>query len=194
MRRLLTAGVAVAAVLAGCASPAPVPPAPVADGPAVTVELPPRPRDVPVDGIDPCTLLTEADRAELGLDFEPRLTTSPSTLYNGGIIQLCSIRSSRPGVGSVGVALSVTGGIELFLRPGVPATITPIQLAGFPAVVADPTRFTEFCNVVVDVAPQQVVDIDVANAGNIPAIPEAELCREAEQIASIVMGNLLVRR
>ena len=63
VRRLLTAGVAVAAVLAGCASPPPVPPAPAVDGPAATVELPPRPRDVPVDGIDPCTLLTEADRA-----------------------------------------------------------------------------------------------------------------------------------
>jgi hypothetical protein len=153
VRRLLTAGVAVAAVLAGCASPAPVPPAPVADGPAVTVELPPRPRDVPVDGIDPCTLLTEADRAELGLDFEPRLTTSPSTLYNGGIIQLCSIRSSRPGVGSVGVALSVTGGIELFLRPQSSHN-HPIDVVGS-SVVADPDQFTEFCAVVVDVAPRR---------------------------------------
>ncbi len=180
-------------VLAGCATSIPGTPVPVAGDPAAVVDLPPRPRVVPVDGIDPCTLLTEADRAELRLDFEPRLTVSPSGLYNGGVIQLCSIRSSVPGVGSVGVALSVTGGIELFLRPRVPAVITPTSAAGFPAVIADPNRFTEFCNVVVDVAPRQVVDIDVANAGNVPPIPEAELCREAGRVAEIVMRNLLNR-
>ena len=156
------------------------------------MELPPRPRDVPVDGIDPCSLLTEADRAELGLDFEPVLDVNTSSLYNGGITQLCSIRGSEPAI-SVGVELSVTGGIELFLRPGVQATVTPTDVANFPAVVADPTRFTEFCAVVVDVAPQQVVDVDVSNGGRTPPMTEPELCGEAERIARIIMHNLLAR-
>jgi hypothetical protein len=193
VRRLLTAGAALVAVLAGCASPIPGTPVPMADDPAAVVDLPPRPRVVPVDGVDPCTLLTEADRAELRLDFEPVLDVNTSELYNGGVTQLCSIRSSEPGVGSVGVNLSVTGGIELFLRPRVPAVLTATEVAGFPALVADPTRFTEFCNVVVDVAPQQAVDVGVRNAGNVPALPEAELCREAERVAGIVMNNLLAR-
>ena len=89
--------------------------------------------------------------------------------------------------------LSVTGGVELFLQPRVPATITLTAVAGFPAVLADPAELTEFCAIVVDVAPQQVVDISVRNAGNVPAIPEAELCRSAERVAGIVMGNLLAR-
>jgi hypothetical protein len=59
--------------------------------------------------------------------------------------------------------------------------------------VADPTRFTEFCAVVVDVAPQQVLDVSARNAGNVPAIPEAELCQEAKRAAGIVMNNLLRR-
>jgi hypothetical protein len=61
-------------------------------------------------------------------------------------------------------------------------------------VVADPTAFSEFCDAVVDVAPQQVVDVDYADGGNTPRIPQDELCREAQRIASIVMENLLARQ
>jgi hypothetical protein len=192
VRRLLAASAAVAAVLAGCASPVPGTPTPAPEDPGVTVELPPRPRDVPVDGIDPCTLLTSTDREELGLDFEPVLTSSPSSLYNGGVVQLCSIRGSEPAI-RVGVLLSVSGGVELFLRPRVPAVLTPIEVAGFPALVADPTQFTEFCDVVVDIAPQQVLDISVSNGGRTPPMAESELCREAERIATLAMDELLAR-
>jgi hypothetical protein len=192
VRRLLAAGAAVAAVLVGCASPVSGTPTPAPEDPAVTVELPPRPRDVPVDGIDPCTLLTSSDREELGLDFEPVLTSSPSGLYNGGVVQLCSIRGSEPAI-RVGVLLSVTGGVELFLRPRVPAVLTPIEVAGFPALVADPTQFTEFCDVVVDTAPRQVLDVSVANGGRTPPLAESELCLEAERIANLAMKELLAR-
>jgi hypothetical protein len=181
------------AVLAGCASPILGTATPVVDDPAAVVDLPPRPRIVPVDGIDPCTLLAPADRAQLQLDFEPLLDVNPSSLYNGGVTQLCSIRSSVPGVGRVGVELSVTGGIEVLLQPDVQASIAPTTVAGFPAVVVDPEQYDEFCAVVVDVAPQQVLDIDYADGGNTPPIPQADLCSEAERIAGVVMTNLLAR-
>jgi hypothetical protein len=190
VRRLLTAGAALLAVLAGCASPIPGTPVPVADDPAAVVDLPPRPRIVPLDGIDPCTLLTTADRIELGLDGEPQLTASPSNLYNGGTIQLCSIRGSEPAT-TVGVALSITGGLEVFLQPGLQATVTTAVVSGYPALIVDPARFDEWCNVVVDVSPGQVVDVDVANGGRTPPLTQAELCRDAERVANIVMNNLL---
>jgi hypothetical protein len=165
----------------------------VADDPAAVVDLPPRPRVVRVGGINPCMLLTEADRMELGLDFEPRLTASPSNLYNGGTIQLCSIRGSEPAT-RVGIALSVTGGIDVFLQPRLQATVTPTVVNDFPALVVDPARFDEWCNVVVDVAPGEVVDVDVANGGRTPPLPQDELCRESQRVASIVMDNLLAQR
>ena len=80
VRQLLTACAALVAVLTGCASPIPGTPVPVADESAAVVNLPPRPRVVPVDGIDPCTLLTEADRAELRLDRDPVLDVNTSGL------------------------------------------------------------------------------------------------------------------
>lgn len=192
MRR---AGVLLALVvlLGGCAAPVAGVPSPVPSA-APSTELPPRPREVPVDGVDPCTLLTEEDRAALGLDQYPVLDVARSGLYNGGVTQLCSIRGFRPRVIRMAVELSVTGGIELFLRPGVRSEITPIQVAGFPAVRARPTTFDDFCDVVVDVAPGQVVQADVANGGGSPPIPQPELCREAERLAGLVMANLLRAR
>lgn len=149
---------------------------------------------MPLDGVDPCTLLTESDRAELGLDQPPILDVGLSALY-GGETRLCSIRGFEPRVISLGVELSVTGGIELFFRPGVRSEVTPVEVAGFPAVLARPTTgIQDFCTVVIDVADGQAVDIQVANAGGEPPMPQPELCDTAERAAGFVMGNLLAQR
>lgn len=201
VRRLLVLLPVLVGVVVGCAQPVPGTPAPVppsAAGPATSaapeVRLPPRPRDVPLDGLDPCTLLTADQRAELGLDQPPVLDVGPSTLYNGGVTQLCSIGGFEPRVIAVSIQLSVTGGIELFLRPGVRSQITPIDVQGFPAVVAVPASLRDFCTVVVDVAPGQAVDIQVATGGGQPPIPQPELCTVAQRLAATVMDNLLARR
>ena len=73
---LLLAGCTTVAGQAQPAAPAPPTPA----GPA-------RPRDVPIDGVDPCTLLTEEQREELGLDGRPLLDRSPSLLYPGEVFR-----------------------------------------------------------------------------------------------------------
>ncbi|GAA2555852.1 hypothetical protein GCM10010210_31740 [Pseudonocardia hydrocarbonoxydans] len=183
------------AVLAGCGQPVAGVPAPVT-GPGPTVaaapELPPRPREVPLDGVDPCTLLTDEDRTELGLDQPPVPNVGTSALY-GGEIQQCAVRGFEPRAISVSVLLSVTGGIELYFRPGVRSEITPIEVAGFPAIVALPVTIRDFCTVVVDVAPGQVVDVQVASGGRQPPIPQEQLCVDAEVVAGIVMGNLLAQ-
>lgn len=203
VRRLLVLLPVLVGVVVGCAQPVPGTPPPSAAGPATSgpatsaapeVPLPSRPRDVPLDGLDPCTLLTADQRAELGLDQPPVLDVSPSTLYNGGVTQLCSIRGFEPRVISVGVELSISGGVELFFRPGVRSQITPIDVRGFPAVVAVPTSRGGFCTVVVDVAPGQAVDVSAANAGGTPPIPQPELCTVAQRLAGTVMDNLLARR
>ncbi len=76
------------ALLAGCstsgqASPADPPTA--ASAAPTAVPLPPRPRDVPIDDVDPCTLLTREQRAELQLDRPPQPRREPSLLYPGDV-------------------------------------------------------------------------------------------------------------
>ena len=103
----------------------------------------------------------------------------------------CSIRGFEPRVLSVSVELSVTGGVELFFRPGTPSRVTPITVRGFPAVEAVPP-IDYFCTVAIDVAPGQLVDGSVSNGGG--DLTQPQLCVEAERIAPIVLGNLLAAR
>jgi hypothetical protein len=138
------------ALLAGCSTSgqaSPADPPTTASAAPTAVPLPSRPRDVPIDDVDPCTLLTRPQRAELRLDRPPQPRREPSLLYPGDV-SACSIR-----------------GHELILDDG--------------------------CNVLVDVAPGQIVDVQVRSAGADPPIPVDQLCRDAERAANLVMETLL---
>lgn len=183
--------------LVGCTAetagtPSTVPPVP-ATSEVPAVELPPRPREVRLDDLDPCTLLTAEQRAELGLDREPLLDVGQSGLY-GGVTQLCSIRRlDRPSY-ALGVELSVTSGVEVFLQPGIRAEVAPIDVSGFSALEVRSTEFRDTCYVAVDVAPGQLVDVAVRNGGATPVAPQDRLCERARQAADLVMTTLLELR
>jgi hypothetical protein len=179
-------------LLAGCstggqASPAD-PPATQQASPT-TVSLPPRPRDVPIDGIDPCSLLTREQRAELRLDQPPQFGTEASVLYPGDVSS-CSIRGNEPAM-SVNISAVTTVGIEFWTSGEAIADIQAAEIAGFPALVARSRTLHDGCNVLLDVAPGQLLDVQTRSAGADPPIPEDQLCRDAEQAANLVMDTLL---
>jgi hypothetical protein len=158
------------------------------------IELPPRPRDVPIAGVEPCSLLTEEQRAELGLDGLAVSDSGPVGLYGGAEVPLCTISGWEPRAIAVGLTIVTTAGVELFTSGELAAEVRPVQVRGFPAVVAVPTRFTEFCTVIVDVAPGQLLDVQFADGGRLPPIPQPELCRGAQGVAEAAMATLLTRR
>lgn len=178
--------------LAGCVR-APVDPRPGAvstEASAPTIELPPRPRDVPLDGLDPCTLLTKEQQQELGLeDREPILTVSPTQLY-GGVSSLCTARGYEPRAISLGIDAVTIKGIERYTVERVDATVTPIGARGFPAVQVVPPR-PGYCTVIVDVAPGQLLDVQFADGGREPPIPTPDLCEGARLAAELAMDTLL---
>ncbi|MHA6782927.1 DUF3558 domain-containing protein [Pseudonocardia saturnea] len=184
----------VLVLLVGCGTP-PVAgsgaPAPSTSAAPTTIALPPRPREIRLDGLDPCDLLTETQRADLGLDRPPVFNRGPSQLY-GGETDLCSVRGNEPRAVSVGVQLAVTAGIEVFTSRPVDAEVRVIDVRGFPAVMVVPTGFPEFCSVIVDVAPGQALDVQFADGGRRPPVPQPELCSSAEESAGLVMDTLLV--
>lgn len=198
MRRLLV--LCVVSVLAwsaaGCAAPVPGSPSPVPTATtapptstAPVIELPPRPREIRVDDLDPCTLLTAGQRAELELDQEPLLDIGPSGFY-GGVTQLCSIRRlDQPGY-ALAIQQAVTSGVEAYLRPGVPAVITPVDVRGFPALEVRSTELRDICTVAVDVAPGQALDVLVSNGGETPVATQDRLCERARQAADLAMETL----
>jgi hypothetical protein len=157
------------------------------------VELPPRPREVRLDGVDPCSLLTEEQRAGLGLDARPVFSRSPVGLYDGAEVPLCTIGGFEPRAVTAGVSLVTSVGIDRYTTGELAAEIQPSTVHGFPAVVAVPTRFTEYCTVIVDVAAGQLLDVQFRDGGRRPPIPQPQLCRDAEIVAGAVMTTLLDR-
>src|ERR1700712_4790011 len=75
------------------------------------VLLPPRPREVRLDGVDPCSLLTPEQRAGLGLTSEPRAISSHVDLFRGEV-RTCTIRGPAPLSALLGISLITTVGIE----------------------------------------------------------------------------------
>jgi Protein of unknown function (DUF3558) len=190
MRR---AGLALLAVLAAACS------APVAGSPGAApstepapTSAPERPRDVHLAGIDPCSLLTEADRKTLGLDGRPIRDQSRSPFFNGEVTDLCSTSGLEPRAIEVGVELSTTGGLELYTKRALDGTVVPRTVLGFPAAQLTGTGILEgFCDIGIDVAPGEAINVQFDDGGRKPPIPQADLCDGARQTADIVVANLL---
>jgi Protein of unknown function (DUF3558) len=156
------------------------------------VPLPQRPREVRLDGVDPCALLTPEQRTELGLDGIPRYT-NPQTPLFGGNVPTCTITGLRDRPIALGVGAVTTAGIERWQQSDLAAEVRTTTTAGFPAVIATPTRAVDYCSIEVDVATGQLLDVQLSDGGGRPPIPQHELCARAEQAAETLMQSLLSR-
>ena len=179
-------------LLAGCSTSgqaSPADPPTTASAAPTAVPLPPRPRDVPIDDVDPCILLTREQRAELQLDQPPQPRREPSLLYPGDV-SACSIRGNEPAI-SVSISLVATAGIEFWTSGQAAADLQPLEIVEFPALVARSQTLDDGCKVILDIAPGQLLDVQTRSAGADPPIPEDQLCRDAERAASLVVETLL---
>src|SRR5690349_23880049 len=94
----ITALLIVAVALTGCtAEPAPsaldsAPPPPPPTS-SQQMDFPQRPRAVPLDGVDPCAVLTPDQRSSLSLDNPPSAYVEKSF----GDAKACTIRSTTSG-------------------------------------------------------------------------------------------------
>jgi hypothetical protein len=191
---LVVVGVLLAACTAGPPAPPPGSPgaAPTSAAAPSTVALPPRPREVRLDGVDPCSLLTPELRAEQGLTEEPLSGSAYSALYRGQVSD-CTVTGFATPRFTLALALATSAGVEVFDPRNPDATYTVVEVAELPALVASLRNFPEFCTVVVDVAPEQAVNVQFRDGGNQPRVPQPELCRRAQEVAGSVMVELLGR-
>ena len=189
MRRLLPLLAAAAVVAAGCTTEATErPPAPSAPPAA---PAPARPREIRLDGVDPCSLLTPQQRAELGFTSQPRPVKAYVDLFRAEVPS-CTMIGFKPALG-LGVSTVTSVGVERWREGDLAATLEPTSVAGFPALVATPTKYTTFCSVEVDVAAAQLIDIQVSDAGAQPPVPQSDLCARGQRAAEAVVATLLSR-
>jgi hypothetical protein len=185
-------GAALLVGLAGCGNKSTPPPpglaAPAAP-PATSAPLPPRPVELKLDGIDPCSLLTAAEQGQLGVkqvgrdDNSDELGSAACQWGNNG---------GRPD--NLWLArLIVKRGADYAL--GSTSGVRVVQVDDFTAVqTAAPYQDPKTnCVVVVDVAPAQSLGVQYANfAGDYPGISHDVACQLDRRAAEFMVQNLRV--
>ncbi|MFC4946836.1 DUF3558 domain-containing protein [Pseudonocardia sp. GCM10023141] len=181
---MLVALLAILATLTATAcSPAPAPPS----APATESWLPPRPRELPIDGLDPCTALTEQQRVTLELG-RTRAFASPSPDRGPA----CTwIFTAVTDFWSVSLETSPHRGATSAI--GSTRATRTLTIAGFPAVETSNPLADEDkqCFVIIDVAAAQALVVDFTSNGDTVAMNHALACSKANLAAEQIMQTLL---
>ncbi|AUS79360.1 DUF3558 domain-containing protein [Actinoalloteichus sp. AHMU CJ021] len=149
---------------------------------------PPRPAEMPLDGVDPCALLGREDRIQLGIDRPP----VPGVENGFGEAATCSLRSAQNLVGAR-LALVTIEGVGVWTDDTAQVEVDHVSSAGFPALVVRTPGQEGVCNVEVDVAEGQFLDVLYRDDGASPPPGLDQLCAGAERVAEIVTANLRER-
>jgi hypothetical protein len=165
--------------------------------PGTAASLPPRPKDLKIDGIDPCILLTKPQQQQLGLDRDPRPDNANDTkeidrFGNRG----CSFdkTASEPRYGYLIVPVPQEGA-DAWLTQKRNATAKPVDAEGYGALELHlplPPGRTEqgpFCEVVVDVAQGQSLTVQFSQITR-GAFSHDQLCERARQGAGLAVQTL----
>lgn len=198
MRRLLPCALALPAlILLGCSTPtqptadhgsSSVPPVEPTTT-TTTVSQLPRPREVKLDGLDPCAVLSEDQRAALSLDHAPNAYVDNTF----GESKVCSFRSGISG-NVMRLALVTVEGVGVWLSENAQVEPQFTTIGGFPAMVVRTPGLDDVCNVEVDVAEGQFLDVMFRDGGNEKKATQDTLCAGAERAAEAALSGLLEQR
>ncbi|WP_367134295.1 DUF3558 domain-containing protein [Saccharothrix sp. HUAS TT1] len=149
-------------------------------GPTSTSAPADRPKAIDISGLEPCGLLTDAQRAEFGLDRPPQQDDAPGKPG-------CSM-SREDREHSIAIYLDSTRGVEAYTEPPRPGS-TALQVGGFPAVMVESTNSLGLaCAIHVDVSDGQSADVQAYSLGDTD-VPT--LCRLVQPVAGAVVANLM---
>lgn len=158
--------------------------------PSTTYPLPPRPRTIRMDGVDPCKLLTQQQLRQFAIDSAP--DPSMDTTFHA---PTCSFFSYSTGT-SMSISAVSTVGIERFEPGKVTGDVVIKTIRGFPAVqihIRGLPAGQEFCTDTVDVADGQVLDVLFNDDLSKQPLTEQTVCQGANAFADAAMTTLLTR-
>lgn len=146
-----------------------------------------RPKTINLKGVDPCTLLTEAQRQALSLDRPPQAGKSED--FDGA--SSCAI-SKEDRTYIAGVIAVTEMGVEGYTNGQLNVDATPLRIGGFPAVLGKPTvgNGADYCFVGVDVSDGQHLAIKMMSVGE---TPQARLCELAPPVAEAAIATLMTK-
>lgn len=157
-----------------------------------TEEIPPRPRDLSVEGLEPCSLLTQAQlaqlRDELKFDQPPQSSTSDDR-YKA---PTCGFEQSREPFHAIDLMLVTSEGVEPWLSGNRNVDAWLVSVGGYPAVDYKLKGSADAeCVTSVDVADGQQMIVDL-----IPVEREdyKQLCQMTERVAGLALQTLQTLR
>ncbi|MHA6802403.1 DUF3558 domain-containing protein [Salinifilum ghardaiensis] len=183
---------ACTAVLSGCALSSPdersahtAPPPPPPPPTSSSAPPPERPADVPLNGVDPCALLTDDQREQLGFD------RAPVANVDAGFSDApaCSHRNTTARVGAR-IALVATEDMSLWTDDTAQVEATRTTVQDFPALVIKTPGLNLSCNVAVSTAQGQHIDVLYRDDGGHPPPPLEQLCSGAHHVAEEAVATL----
>lgn len=149
------------------------------------VAPPPRPFEMRLNAVDPCEILTPGQRAQLGFDRDPL----PDSEGGFGDAPTCSFRNTTAKVGAR-LSLITTEGMGVWTDDTAQVEATSVVLRGFPSLVIRTPDLDLSCNVAVDVAEGQHLDVLYRDDGARPAPPLDQLCSGARRVAEAAVASL----
>jgi hypothetical protein len=183
-------GAALLFSAAGCA-PAASPPAPSPPPPSAaptSSPFPPRPAELRLDGVDPCTLLSSAELARLGVQLVSGFDDADQ--FRSLSCQWANSGGTLPEKNWVARAIVKQGaGYAL----GNTAPVQVVQVGGFSAVqTSSPYQNANTeCILAVDVARGENLWVQFDNrAGDFPGIDHQVACQQASKAAELMLHNL----
>lgn len=207
-KRLLLAVAAVALAAAGCTTSATGQPTPATDDSSTssapqtsessgsatpTVEVPPRPRDISLEGLDPCTLFTEEQRAQLQAnDVESGEVGEDAEFYKGMKECVLYVDDQEPFYEYNAMAVTFEG-VEQWLtgKRNAEAELTSVQ--GFPAVkLKFPNTDGEGCTYAIGVADQQHLMVEMMRMSR--GFTQEQICQMSEEAANMAITTLQTLR
>ncbi|MEU4767905.1 DUF3558 domain-containing protein [Actinosynnema sp. NPDC023794] len=153
------------------------------------LSLPPRPRELRLDDVDPCAVLSPEQRIALSLDNPPSAYVEASF----GNAKACTMRSNISG-NVVRLALVTVEGVGVWLSENAQVHAEQTAVAGFPGLTVRTPGMDNVCNVEVDVAEGQFLDVMFRDGGNERAAKQDTLCQGAQRAAEAAVAGLLQRR
>ena len=134
-------------------------------------------------------MLSADQRIQLSLDNPPSAYVEASF----GNAKACTMRSNISG-NVVRLALVTVEGAGVWLSENAQVEAELTTIAGFPGLTVRTPGMDNVCNVEVDVADGQFLDVMFRDGGNEKAAKQDTLCQGAQRVAEAAVAGLLQRR
>jgi hypothetical protein len=153
---------------------------------------------LPVDGLDPCTLITDQQRAALAIDQPPRAGKQP-----GGPLKdspTCNYSTSHDSANDYGfllIASTEFGLAEYVDQLRDSPTRHAVEVGGFPGVqdeLPGSEPGNDACFVDVDVADGQLLEVQFGQVASSKPLPMGTLCAKAVEVAEAALTTLQGQR